>query len=182
MDDMQVDMNEMNKENVELNNHIYSIDVYMREKETQCEHLQKEKEDLLVKLSNSANQQQQQQQQEKNNDESNKSEYQVFIEHFKETLLLNTKTPREFVNYLLTICNSLLIMNEKRESEQTQGENDDDNESCLLASLDLQKLIDLSSKQLDKKTMIDLKCFRRVLHGRAVDSQSSSEWTLEVCL
>ncbi len=164
MNDMQVDMNEMNKENVELNNHIYSIDVYMREKEAQCEHLQKEKEDLLVKLSNSAIQQQQQQDKI---DEANKNEYQAFIDHFKETLLSNTKTPRDFVNYLLTICNSLLMLNEKREQAQIESNNDDDqneNESDLFASIDLQKLIELSSKQSDKKAVIDLKCFRRSLN------------------
>ncbi|RNA12964.1 hypothetical protein BpHYR1_052466, partial [Brachionus plicatilis] len=38
-------------ENVELNDHIYSIDVYMREKEAECDQLKREKDELMRSLS-----------------------------------------------------------------------------------------------------------------------------------
>jgi hypothetical protein len=47
---LQGELDEVREENVELNDHIYSIDVYMREKEAESEKLQKEKEDLEAEI------------------------------------------------------------------------------------------------------------------------------------
>ncbi len=47
---LQNELDECKEENVELNDHIYSIDVYMREKETEAEKLQKERDDLEAEL------------------------------------------------------------------------------------------------------------------------------------
>jgi len=44
------ELNELREENAELNDHIYSIDVFMREKDQQCDQYQKEKDDLAFKL------------------------------------------------------------------------------------------------------------------------------------
>ena len=46
----QGELDEVKEENADLNAHIYSIDVFMREKEAQCDQYQKEKEDLMAKL------------------------------------------------------------------------------------------------------------------------------------
>lgn len=44
------ELNLLREENAELNDHIYSIDVFMREKDQQCDQYQKEKDDLAFKL------------------------------------------------------------------------------------------------------------------------------------
>ncbi|MFM7767646.1 MAG: hypothetical protein ACKO9S_07305, partial [Bacteroidota bacterium] len=38
-------LNDLKEENVDLNDHIYSIDVFMREKDQQCDQLQKENQE-----------------------------------------------------------------------------------------------------------------------------------------
>ena len=45
-----IELNELKEENVELNDHIYSIDVFMREKDQQCDQYQNEKVILSNKL------------------------------------------------------------------------------------------------------------------------------------
>jgi len=45
-----VELGELRDENAELNEHIFSIDVFMREKEQQCEQSQREKEELSEQL------------------------------------------------------------------------------------------------------------------------------------
>ena len=47
---VQNELDEVKEENVDLNGHIYSIDVFMREKEAQCDQYQKEKEELEAQL------------------------------------------------------------------------------------------------------------------------------------
>ena len=47
---LQSELDECKEENVELNDHIYAIDVYMREKETEAERLLKEKEELEAEV------------------------------------------------------------------------------------------------------------------------------------
>jgi len=44
------ELNELKEENADLNDHIYSIDVFMREKDQQCDQLQKENQDLVEKV------------------------------------------------------------------------------------------------------------------------------------
>lgn len=53
LDKLRVELNEVKEENVELNDHIFSIDVFMREKDQQCDQYQKEKEDLERALESS---------------------------------------------------------------------------------------------------------------------------------
>lgn len=47
---LEAEYEECKEENVDLNDHIYSIDVYMREKEAEAEKLQKEKDELETEL------------------------------------------------------------------------------------------------------------------------------------
>jgi chromosome segregation ATPase len=47
---VQSELDEVKEENVDLNGHIYSIDVFMREKEAQCDQYQREKEELIEQL------------------------------------------------------------------------------------------------------------------------------------
>ncbi|CAF0783627.1 unnamed protein product [Brachionus calyciflorus] len=47
---LQSEFDEIKEENIDLNDHIYSIDVYMREKEAECDQLKKEKDDLVNSL------------------------------------------------------------------------------------------------------------------------------------
>jgi len=49
---VQQELDEIRDENVELNDHIYSIDVFMREKDQQCDQYQKEKEEISEELRN----------------------------------------------------------------------------------------------------------------------------------
>ena len=46
----QAELNEVKEENLDLNDHIYSIDVFMREKDAQCDQYQREKDELAAKL------------------------------------------------------------------------------------------------------------------------------------
>lgn len=50
LDKTRSELNDLKEENTELNDHIYSIDVFMREKDQQCDQYQKEKEELSLKM------------------------------------------------------------------------------------------------------------------------------------
>ena len=47
---LSAELDEVRAENADLNQHIFAIDVYMRDKETQCDELQRDKDQLLEQL------------------------------------------------------------------------------------------------------------------------------------
>lgn len=87
---IQCEFDSVKEENIDLNDHIYSIDVYMREKEAECDHLKKEKDDLMRSL---------------NSDDP----YKMFLNNLNLTLKQKTKN----MNGLLKFCENIYLCEEQ---------------------------------------------------------------------
>jgi chromosome segregation ATPase len=116
---LQAELDEVREENVDLNDHIYSIDVFMREKEALCDQYQKERDDILARIK------------EKNAEidelkslsgklaldekkSSHASKYERFVNNLKDELLAKTSNLTDFVGYALSICSCLLKLHENQ--------------------------------------------------------------------
>lgn len=82
---MQCEFDSVKEENIDLNDHIYSIDVYMREKEAECDQLKKEKDDLMRSL---------------NSDDP----YKIFLNNLNMALKQKTKNMEGLVKFCENIC------------------------------------------------------------------------------
>lgn len=112
---MQNDLNELKEENVDLNDHIYSIDVFMREKDTQCDQFQKENQDLLQKLSEleqisnlefdyTINEN------EEDNLNQTSVNYKIFCNKLKNLLQIKTTNLNDFIRLIINMCNQLITI------------------------------------------------------------------------
>ena len=75
------ELEDLREENTELNDHIYSIDVFMREKEAQCDELQRERDQLLAKL----------------DEDGQGNDYETFLKRLEKSLKTNTNNIGEFM-------------------------------------------------------------------------------------
>jgi hypothetical protein len=119
IDTLQNELDECKEENVELNDHIYSIDVYMREKETEAEKLQKEKDDLEAELNmvkaksekltgdKSNNEAQNENNSNKSIDKTGSS-YKKMLVSLNEQLISHTQNANEFLFAVANLSHFLL--------------------------------------------------------------------------
>lgn len=149
---LQAELDEVREENVDLNDHIYSIDVFMREKEALCDQYQKERDDIFVKIKekNAEIEELKSLSSKLKLDEkklTHTNKYEQFVNNLKDDLLAKTKNLTDFVGYALSICNCLL----KLDSSQS------------LDAIDEAKLLDLlisSSKPISASRGAELKAFK----------------------
>ena len=162
----QNELDEVKEENNDLNAHIYSIDVFMREKEAQCDQYQKEKEDLVAQLA--ANNQN-----GTNSTTTKEAEtsYELFLRDFKENLLQKTKNLSEFLKFILSVSQSLL---------KIDLDTEEDDESVL----NEQKIFELinATSSSSSSTMINLTQFKKVLLSQADQNQSMFNNDLKLLL
>lgn len=102
LDQLQNEFDEIKEENIDLNDHIYSIDVFMREKEQQSEQLQKDKDTLLSQIAHLRAQLVESNQQNaagESNTES-QSEYERFLSQLHSTLTKKTRALGDFLKFV----------------------------------------------------------------------------------
>ncbi len=122
---LQNEFEEIKEENIDLNDHIYSVDVYMREKEAQCDDYQKEKDELVEKLNDlthrlaklDPNCSETEKNQSKNID------YDLFLDKLRQNLNSKTNNLNDFIRFILSLCNYFLIKLDC--SNATKTPNDD---------------------------------------------------------
>ncbi len=114
---IQNELNEVKDENLELNNHIYSIDVFMREKDAQCDQFQKENNNLLQKLYlfENLNQLDFDFNYNDNDDEDDdelkiSQNYKLFIYKLKHLLETKTTNLNDFLRLIINMCTQLIIL------------------------------------------------------------------------
>jgi hypothetical protein len=109
------ELNEVKEENTELNDHIFSIDVFMREKDAQCDHYQKENADLMQKLVTYERTSGMDFSFSENDDENYKSNqsarnYQLFVHKLKSLLETKTTNLNDFIRLVINMCNQLIMI------------------------------------------------------------------------
>lgn len=115
---MKQELDEVKTENIDLNNHIYSIDVYMREKEQLCDQYQKERDDLIVKFNEQMRDMDKQLSEMKKYgiaaqmsdfDLDDNSYYKSFLTSLLNRLKTKTNNFYEFLLFTANICNRFII-------------------------------------------------------------------------
>ena len=108
---LQNEFDEVKEENIDLNDHIYSVDVYMREKEAQCDDYQKEKDELLEKLQDLTHKLAKLDPNcsENENNQTKNIDYDLFLDKLRQNLNSKTNNLNDFIRFILSLCNYFLI-------------------------------------------------------------------------
>lgn len=98
---LQCEFDEIKEENIDLNDHIYSIDVFMREKEQQSEQLQKDKDTLLAQISHLRSQliRAESSDSSANSEKPANSDYDRFLSHLHTSLSKKTRALSDFLKF-----------------------------------------------------------------------------------
>jgi hypothetical protein len=116
---LQNELDECKEENVELNDHIYSVDVFMREKEAEAERFQKERDELEVELRAvlKSSVSDKTAVGDKNDASGHKSSYKKMLVALHEQLLDHTQSIGEFLYVLASLVQHLLGSHDIEETD-----------------------------------------------------------------
>ncbi len=160
---LQNEFEEVKEENIDLNDHIYSVDVYMREKESQCDEYQKEKDELLEKLQDLTHKLAKLDRNcsENANNQAKNIDYDLFLDRLRQNLNSKTNNLNDFIKFILSLCNYFLIKLDSNNTSKTL------NDDMIISECGILEHV----SQLNINTtcnIIDINTFKQILIDKLI--------------